>query len=118
MRLDLSGAGFDPWARIDMAKQVITGSLPHEHRHRILHMVAMFSAEEIHRNSEPIIVVTVTGYIQFQRQCRSIDLRSWLSSHSVVSSSWEGVRGGLCGDPMFDRDMQRPDPPWIKLFVV
>jgi hypothetical protein len=104
-------------ARIDLAKQVIMVSLRHEHRHHILHMVAMFSAEEILTNSEPIILVTVAGYVQFRRGARSSSLRSWLPE-PVVSSSWERVPGGLFGNPVFDRDMQRPDPPWIKLFVV
>ena len=50
MRLDLSGAGFDPSARIDLAKQVVTSSLRHEHHHRDIHMATMFSAEEILKN--------------------------------------------------------------------
>ena len=58
IRLELSAAVFDKSARIDLAKQVITSSLRHEHRHQILHMIAMFSAEDIQRNSEPTILVT------------------------------------------------------------
>jgi hypothetical protein len=50
MRLDLSGVGFDPSARIDLAKQVVTSFLCHEHYHRNLHMVTMFLAEEILKN--------------------------------------------------------------------
>jgi hypothetical protein len=45
MRLDLSSAGSNPSACIDLAKQVITASLRNEHHNHILHMVAMFSAE-------------------------------------------------------------------------
>jgi hypothetical protein len=45
MRLDLSSAGSNPSACIDLAKQVITASLRNEHHNHIIHMVAMFSAE-------------------------------------------------------------------------
>ncbi len=117
IRLELSAAVFDKSARIDLAKQVITSSLRHEHRHQILHMVAMFSAEDIQRNSEPIILVTLAGYVQFRHRARSSDLRSWLPE-PIVSSSWERVPGGLCGNPVFNNYMKRPDPPWIKIFVV
>ena len=41
MLLDLSGAGFDPSAVIDLAKQVITGSLPHEHCHHINFVIVL-----------------------------------------------------------------------------
>jgi hypothetical protein len=41
MLLDLSGAGFDPSACIDLAKQVITGSLPHEHCHHINFVIVL-----------------------------------------------------------------------------
>ena len=52
MLLDLSGAGFDPSAGFNSANQVVTSSLRHEHHHRNLHMVTMFSAEEILKNRE------------------------------------------------------------------
>ena len=115
--LDLSDAGSDPSARIDLAKQTITASLRHEHRHRILHLVAMYSDEEIQRNSAPIILVIMACYIQFRAQARSSDLCSWLPDQ-IVSSSWERVPGGLCGNAMFNNYLQRPDQPWVKLSVV
>ena len=117
IRLDLTDAGSDPSARIDLAKQTITASLRHEHRHRILHLVAMYSDEEIQRNSAPIILVTMACYIQFRARARSSDLCTWLPD-PIVSSSWERVPGGLCGNAVFNNYLQRPDPPWVKLSVV
>jgi hypothetical protein len=95
IRLDLSDAGSDPSAHIDLAKQAITASLRHEHHHHIPHLVAMLSVEEIQRNSAPIILVTMACYIQFQARARSSDLCSWLQD-LIVSSSWERVPRGLC----------------------
>ena len=117
IRLDLSEAVSDPLARIKLAKLMITASLRREHRHHILHMVAQFSADEIRRNSETSVRVAVVGYVQFKRRAREINLRSWLPE-PVLRTSWERIPGGLWGNPVYDGDMAKPDPQWIKVFVV
>ena len=117
VRLDLSAAASNPSARIELAKQMIAASLRREHPHQILHMVALFSADEIRRNSEPCVHVTVAGYVQLERVARESNLRSWLPE-PVLRTSWERIHGGLCGNPEFQQDMKKTDPPWIKLIVV
>ena len=117
IRLDLSAAACDPSARIELAKQMIAASLRREHPHQILHMVALFSADELRRKSEQKILVGVTGYVQLKRTARESNLRSWLPE-PVLRTSWERIHGGLCGNPEFQQDMKKTDPPWIKLIVV
>jgi hypothetical protein len=76
----------------------------------------MFSAEEIQRKSEPIVIVTAAGFVQFRVQARLNDLSWWLPKQ-IVRTSWQRIPGELNGSPVFYNKMQRSYPPWIKLFV-